>query len=624
VGVLQPIPPAAAGAPLLGDSEWQVLERLAAYLTADISPDPTPTNAYVWAENRAAATGSERLPFSVARFFDAKRFMPILLIPSVQSPRVEIELGAAYTKASVQNLDSGVRRDFDLRAAKVLTLDPSKGALAVVLQPAARPGRETRADVEVGATRGLSAEEIVARERAWDEGQRERTKSFVADMKTSLRFRIAEVNETFDLTILGPFFFRRGEPADWAWQQFYLNGVKWKGKTLPKLPILQPEKVTTLPLDIRLTEDYAYTSHGEATIGGRRAYHILYAPKIATGDRPVYRGSVWIDKQTFALLRRDSVQLNLKGETLSNVQTEIYRPVPGRPDAVLPLEIRGEQVFSTAGRTTAIERDVVLENVRVNPPDFKERRAAAYASPSQMIRDTESGMRYLVPDPAQAGARIVEEKVSKKSTFGLLGAFYDNSLDYPIPLLGLQHFNFDLWGKGKQLSIFFGGALLTANYTDPSLAGSRFDLGADLFAVAFPFGDTSYRAGKEITDEKIKHLPAFFQTNVGHPIGPYLKGSLSLFAKWDDFQRDKLTGPAFVVPEDTLTEGAEIKLVGNVRGFSATVAGSYFTRNRWSFWGIRGASEYEPIGPAYATRSPSRTCVTPPPTASTTPAPHPT
>ena len=125
--------------------------------------------------------------------------------------------------------------------------------------------------MDVGAERGLTAEEIVARERAWEAGQRDAVQSFVAEMDTSLRFRVAEVNETFDLTIRGPFFYRRGEPADWAWHEFYLNGVKWKGKTLPKIPILQPEKVTTLPLDIRLTEEYDYRLSGEArSTGGPR------------------------------------------------------------------------------------------------------------------------------------------------------------------------------------------------------------------------------------------------------------------------------------------------------------------------------------------------------------------
>ena len=566
-------------------SGWEALTRFQRYWAEGLGMERT--------EIRATAADGKEIPLLAS--LEPKALTPILFLPQEASTSAHLQLeGGPFAKASVENLATGAKRDFEIKGAPRLDLDLSKGALAVVLQPAVRPGGETRTAVEVGATRGLTAEEIVARERVWDAGQREKVKTFRADAKASLRFRIGEVNETFDLTIEGPFFFERGRPADWAWQQFYLNGVKWKGKTLPKLPILQPEKVTTLPLDIRLTEDYDYAIHGEATVSGRRTYHLTFAPKTTTGDKPIYRGSVWIDKETFALLRRDSVQLNLKGETLSNVQTEYYRPVPGQPDVLLPLEIKGQQVFSTAGRTTAIERDVTMESVRVNPADFESVREAAYASQAQMIRDTEQGMRYLVPDAAHPGQRIVEEKVSKKSTFGLLGAFYDNALDYPIPLLGVQHFNFDLFGTGKQLSVFFGGALLTTNYTDPSLAGSRFDLGADLFAVAIAFGDTAYRNGQEVLGEKIKHLPAVFQVNVGHPLGPYLKGSVSLVEKWDNFQRDKETAPDFVTPQDTLTEGVEGKLVGNFRGFNATLTGGYFHRNHWTFWGIPGNSEFDP------------------------------
>jgi hypothetical protein len=529
----------------------------------------------------------------VLRFFDGKKFTPILLLAEDPAGRVTISLsGGTYARASVENLASGAKRDFDLHGAPTLELDLSRGPLAVVLEPAKRP--DTRTTVEVGATRGLTAEEIVARERAWDTGQRESVTSFVAEMEASLRFRVADVNETFDLTIRGPFFFRRGQAADWVWKEFYLNGVKWKGKTLPKIPILQPEKVTTLPLDIRLTEDYRYALDGTSEIGGRRAYEINFTPRETLGEKPAYRGKVWIDAQTFALLRRDSIQLNLKGETLSNVQTEIYVPVPGRADVALPLEIRGEQVFSTAGRTTAIERDVRMKQVEVNPATFDARRSDAYKSEVQMIRDTDKGMRYLIPDPQAPGSRIVEEKVSKKSTFALAGAFYDDSLDYPIPLLGIQHFNFDLWGKGKQFSLFFGGALLTANYTDPSLFGSRFDLGADLFGVAVPFGDTAYRNGKEVKEEKIKHLPAVFQVNIGRPFGPYLKTSLGLFTRWDNFQRDPDTGSAFVTPVDTFTDGAELRLVGNYKGFNATAIGGYYRRRDWEFWGNPATSEFDP------------------------------
>jgi hypothetical protein len=460
-----------------------------------------------------------------------------------------------------------------------------------VLQPAARPGGEARAAVDVGAARGLTAEEIVARERAWDAGQRERAEFFIADMKASLRFRIGEVNETFDLTILGPFYFRRGQPPDWEWDEFYLNGVKWKGRTLPKLPILQPEKVTTLPLEIRLSEDYDYTLRGEVTIAGRGAYHITFSPKIATGEKPIYRGSVWIDRETLGLLRRDSVQVNLKGETLSNVRASSTArcPVP----TAWSSRRSGRTGVLDGGANDGIQEAQSSCSRSVNPPDFDERLAAAHASQAQMIRDTEKGMRYLVPDPGKPGARIVEENVSKKSTFGLLGAFYDDSLDYPLPLLGVQHFNFDLWGKGKQLSVFFAGVLLTGNYTDPSLGGSRFDLGADVFAVAFASGDVSYRNGKEVPAEKLKHLPAFFQVNVGHPLGPYLKASLGIFSKWDNYQRDKDTGPNFITPVDTFTDGAEARLVGNISGFSAIASGSYYRRRKWEPWGDPATSEFE-------------------------------
>src|SRR5262249_7493809 len=159
------------------------------------------------------------------------------------------------------------------------------------------------------------------------------------------------------------------------------------------------------------------------------------------------------------------------------------------------------------------------------------------ASERQMVRDTDKGLRFLVPDPEQPRNRIVEEKISKKSLFGLVGTFYDPSVGYPVPLIGVQYFNFDMWGKEKQLSVFFGGAVLTGNSTDPALAGTRFDLGADVFATAIAFSDSSYRNGQEVKVEKIKDLPAEIDVHLGYPLGPYLKTSFSLLTKWNDYQR---------------------------------------------------------------------------------------
>jgi hypothetical protein len=286
--------------------------------------------------------------------------------------------------------------------------------------------------------------------------------------------------------------------------------------------------------------------------------------------------------------------MNLKGDTLSNVQTEYYRAVPSAPDLALPLEIKANQVFSTAGRTTMVTRYIKLTDVVLDPPDFQTKLEEAYASDAQMVRDTDSGLRYLVRDPDQPAQRVVQEKLTRRSLFGLAGAFYQRSSDYPVPLLGVQYFDFDMWGKNKQLSVFFAGALLFGNYTDPSFLGSRFDLGADVFAVAFPFTEQNYVDGVEIPEESIKHLPALFQVNLGHPIGTYLKASLGLSANWDNYQRDDDTGPLFVTPVDTWTLGAELRLTWNQEGYTISVKNGYYSRVEWEPWGNPLTSGYNP------------------------------
>jgi hypothetical protein len=125
----------------------------------------------------------------------------------------------------------------------------------------------------------LSAEEIIARVRAWKARQKSQLKSFTATMTTSLRLRIGNLKETFDLTIKGPMFSERNKPYDWVWKEFYVNGVKWKSKRVPKIPLLQPEKVKIMPLDISLSEEYDYSLAGETTTAGQRVYIVDFQPR---------------------------------------------------------------------------------------------------------------------------------------------------------------------------------------------------------------------------------------------------------------------------------------------------------------------------------------------------------
>jgi len=569
-----------------------VLARLQAALTESVSADPAPPNV------RAAGGSAFR-----AGFYDGKLLAPLVLVGGdAREAHLDLPKSGPFRRAEVENLETGARRTFDLPpGARALTLDLSRGLLLVRFVSARAEAEQTRARVEVGGVHELTAEEIVAKERAWHAAQNDRVRSFSAQLMTSLRFRVADVNETFDLTIKGPLYKERGREFDWVWEEFFVNGVKWKGKTLPKIPILQPEKVTTLPLEIELDENYSYSRAGRTLVEGHDVYEIDFAPKSTVEGRPVFRGRVWIDARTFALVKRRSVQEGLKGETLSNIETEYYRPVKGDPGTVLPTLIEGHEIFSTAGRTTDVERKVEMTAVRVNPEDLEARRREAYASPSQIVRDTVRGLKYLVPDPQHPGERIVEERISKSGLFGAAGFFYDGSVSYPIPLLGAQYFNFDLFEKGKQVSLFFGGVLLTGNFTNPAFLGTRFDVGADVFAIAIPTGDVSYRDGREVKNERLKHVPAFFQLNVGHPLGPYVKATVSAITKYDNYQRDPDTAPDFVTPADTMTLGGSAKLTTHVQGFDFSTEYSIFRRQDWPFWGIPATSEYRASNRRYET-----------------------
>jgi hypothetical protein len=297
------------------------------------------------------------------------------------------------------------------------------------------------------------------------------------------------------------------------------------------------------------------------------------------------------------LRRRRETQVNLKGETLSNVRTEFFEPVGRGLGLLFPTRIRGETVFSTAGQTTAVEQDVRLTSIEINPPDFASRRRAIYASPDQMIRETDRGLRYLESDGA--GGRKVQWYVSKKSLFGLIGVFSDRSLSYPIPILGLQYFDLDYRKTGNQISVFWGGALLSADYSNPALFGSRFDLDVSVFADAIAFKDTSYEHGREVRDEAIRHRPEQLQVTLGRPIGSFLKASIGVFSKYDGYGRDDDTRKDFELPASTTTEGVEGRLQANWMGFGGTIDWQTFRRDRWPFWGVAGQSEYTPSQRSY-------------------------
>ena len=479
---------------------------------------------------------------------------------------------------------------------------PGRVAVLGLDRPTAAELQGVEEKVTVSGQRDIPVEEILRRLQAFEDAQKRRLDHYSALNTTSLRFQPAAGTQAIEATLEGPFFFDPKTGADWAWQTLYVNGVKWRGKTLPEIPLIQPEKAASLPLEISFTKQYRYRLRGSDTIGGREAWVVDFAPAVAGESGKLYQGSVWVDKQVYARLRTRAVQAGLEGEVLSNEETLHYSPVdssgaPGPWSAqsfVLPLRLVAQQILSVVNAATVVERETRLTNVQVNGPGFEESRKQVAASDVTMVRDTDKGLRYLVKDEAgQPGERVVKEGFDTGKLFAVGGVFYDDALDYPLPLAGINYFNFDFKGTGKQVNLFFAGALLTANIAEPRLFGSRFDAGADVFALAIPTTDTLFRGNREVNEEDVEQRIGNVGFKLGHPIGNFVKVSaeyeiLSLsFAKADD------TADEFVIPSDNFLHSLELSTTFARSGYRLAANGSYSRRSKWDFWGLPGNPDFD-------------------------------
>jgi len=522
--------------------------------------------------------------------------------PELRAPeRVDPKTG------TVQSITTSARD-----AGGLLLHLPNPGAAAIVRVARASASERAGGVAEkavVTGERELPVEEILRRLQASEDAQARNLRHFSATNATTLRFALAAGIQTIDATFEGDFFFRQGKGFDWAWQTLYINGVRWRGKSLPEIPLIQPEKAAAMPLEIQLTKDYTYRLRGRESIAGRDGWVVDFEPAVAVAPgRTLYRGTVWIDHELALRLRTRTLQLGLTGEVLSNEETLDYSPVDAtgktiawsRDAFVLPLHTRGQQILSIVNTTTVLDRESQLTNLRLNGSDFDQRRDEVLAGDVTMVRDTAQGLRYLVKDE-KSGERKVKEGYTTHKLFALAGVFYDRSLDYPLPLVGLNYFDLDFRGGKRQLNAFFGGVLGVVNFADPRFRGSKFDLGADAFLFAYPLTDRIYRDGKEVKSEDVREIPARVTLNLGYPLGAFTKVELSYRLSYSHYRRGTDTVGDFVLPSDHVEHQVGGDLKFSRSGFRLDLQGAIHQRSQWKPWGLPGNPEYDPDTKRYAT-----------------------
>ena len=296
--------------------------------------------------------------------------------------------------------------------------------------------------------------------------------------------------------------YKDGGVEDLEQQEVRVNGLLFQQRGIPRLPIIEPERASALPLAITLDDRYTYRLEGQEAIGSVACYVVSFHPR--SRREPLFR--TCLDRRR-RLRRRAAFgdADGTEGSVVSSGQTDDFTRTP----AGLWLLARSDtrQLYQGAAYRTPIQRLLEIESHDVDAGDFADSGRRRIAPPTtSIIRDTASGFRYLegptrrAPEPRAgypaATPSFPEAAGGRPATrvrTVALGVLVDPNISQPLPFAGLSYVDFDLFGTGTQFSGFFGGTYGQLALSVPSLAGSRWHLAARAFGIASSYNDSRLR-----------------------------------------------------------------------------------------------------------------------------------
>jgi hypothetical protein len=461
---------------------------------------------------------------------------------------------------------------------------------------------------EVREARELTVEEIIARHRQVQARQDRRLRTLTADARIEYHFRLANFDQTFDVTTLNRYL-QDGGTAVYEERELYINGALWRGAKSPDLPFVLPERVTEVPLDLRLDQRYEYRLEGRQEVGGRSAYVVAFTP--LPTDESVYRGKAWIDTEEFTKLKMEAVELNVALPVISNRVSQVYEPVEvAEQEWWLRTSVEGQMVFTALGRNVVLERELAYSGFSVNPPSFTAELEEIYVSPYEVLQETPAGFQRLKKTETENGQWAVREpRPGDASVSRLLvgGVNINEDLEPSFPFVGVNYFNFDYRGTGTQLDVAWAGPLLTVFWADPSLGGTRTILAAD--ARLNPLGRTNRRLqegdgiDEELKPERVEVTDQTVSAIVSYPVG--VNHTLQTRARLDylRFERESKTADTFTIPSDTLEGSLALRWVYTRSGWRLDFTTRGVVRSKWEFWGKPDGTDYDPDDDRYARAS---------------------
>ena len=425
----------------------------------------------------------------------------------------------------------------------------------------------------VSADRSLSVAEIIARHQAQQRAQDLAVRNYSADARMEQHFRATMADSGYDVVTENRYYVS-GSEIEWEELSFSVNGAKW-GADRPPFPLLQAEKVLSLPLQLRFDTDYRYELRGTEVVNEFDCYVIEFEP--VAGGKALYRGTVWIDRTTFARVRVQTVQSGLPAPVVSNDETQDYTPVAtigGRP-VFLFTRMSARQILMVAGRNVLVEKSVTFTNVAVNQRDFEAARAAAHASNRVMYKETDQGLRHYIKE---GEARVVSMRPSSSVKAMAMGITIDPSYAFPLPIFGINYLDFEFGNPDTQLALLFGGVFAAGNIQRPRLGSTPLDASVDFFAIAAPSSDRIFGPEGEREDQRVLTWPLSTGVNLGWQYTAFQKAQFQYQFRFDAFVRDRTTSESFEPPPSTITNGFGGAWEYRRAGYSFVANGTWYRR----------------------------------------------
>jgi hypothetical protein len=434
--------------------------------------------------------------------------------------------------------------------------------------------------VEVKGGVDLKLEEIIARWQQTREAQKQKLENYLASSFMSLHFEGTNLGPGFDVSMRLRQFYSRNGQTELAQKDFYVNGVKFgKNREFP-LPQIEPEKVLTQPLELKINERYEYKLLGTEKVGGATCYVIGVEPKVQ--DEALYSGKVWIDGTTFREVKQYLSQRGAKSNVLVNTETQNFELIGDANGNQFNLlrSISAQQLLNAAGRDFVLQRKVQFSNYVINAPEFSGDLAAERGSDDPMYRDTDQGLRSL---RKKGDERVLVETSPKRIVSLLGGAMYGGTFNFPIPFAGVSIADFDFRHTGAQLSTFFAGPILISDLSKQYRP--KFRLALDLALSGLPGENRIYSGNTELTQgdtwtwEQTVGLRASWQPTT------HLSVTASNYFAYDNFLRTSKAAEIYELPRNglTLLPGVEIKY--NRKGYVFDAQGTRGERINWRPFG---------------------------------------